>query len=214
MLKFIEDKKAIMSLTFTQIGLIIATGILLSAAVSVVFLNDWQKKADMENIASSFSTIVQGMDTRFFENITAFYFPEKSYDYNVSISTEYVTVNTSGNWFNTLSIKYRFLKKPLLNRDYKEWITGDNFHNFLNDTYGCFGNETNPIINIDADSVKNEIKNIVGDANFSFSAYPFYLEVKKPVYIEQVFVFYDLNGDNIWNKEKDEKQSFVLIYQL
>lgn len=214
MSKFIKNKKAIMNLTFSQIGLIIATGILLSAVVSVVFLNDWQKKADLENIASSFSTIVQGMDTRFFENVTMFYLPDKKYDYNVSISTEYVTVNTSGTWFDILSIKYRFLKKPLLNRDYKEWITGKNFHSFLNDTYGCFGDETNPIMSIDVDFVKDEIKSIFEHAIFSFSADPFYLEVKKPVYVEQVFVFYDLDGDNKWDKENDEKQSFVLVYQI
>jgi len=128
MLKFIENKKAIMSLTFTQIGLIIATAILLSAAVSIVFLNDWQKKAELENIASNFSTVIQGMDSKFFENTTTFYFPEKTYDYNVSISTEYATVRTVGTWFNTLSVKHRFLKKPLLSN----WISGENFHIFLN----------------------------------------------------------------------------------
>ncbi len=209
MLKFIENKKAIMSLTFTQIGLIIATAILLSAAVSVVFLNDWQKKAELENIASNFSTVIQGMDSRFFENKTTFYFPEKTYDYNVSISTEYATVRTVGTWFNTLSVKHRFLKKPLLSN----WISGENFHIFLNETYGCFGNETNPIMKMDIDNVKNEIKNIFENASFTFSSNPLYLNSKKPVYIEQVFVFYDLDGNNIWDKEKDDKQSFVLVYQ-
>jgi len=214
MSKFIKNKKAVMSLTFLHVGLIIATGILLSAVISVVFLNDWQKKADLENIASGFSTLVQGMDTRFFENVTMFYLPDKNYDYNISISTEYVTVDTSGNWFNTLSIKHRFLKKPLLNRNYKEWITGKNFHSFLNDTYGCFGNETDPVMSTDVDLVKDEIKSIFEQANFSFSADPFYLEIEKPVYIEQVFIFYDLDGDNEWDKENDEKQSFVLVYQI
>ena len=214
MSKFIKNKKAVMSLTFSHIGLIIATGILFSAVISVVFLNDWQKKADIENIASSLSTLVQGIDTRFFENVTMLYLPDKNYDYNIGISTEYVTVDTSGNWFNTLSIKHRFLKKPLLNRNYKEWITGKNFHSFLNDAYGCFGNETDPIMSTDVDSVKDEIKSIFEHANFSFSADPLYLEVEKPVYIEQVFVFYDLDGDNEWYKENDEKQSFVLVYQI
>jgi len=214
MLKFIENKKAIMSLTFTQIGLIIATAILLSAAVSLVFLNDWQKKEDLRNVASSFSTVVQGMDTRFFENTEKFYFPEKTYDYNISISTEYLTINSQDKWFNKISMKFRLLKKPLLNKKENSWVTGENFHGFLNDTYGCFGNESNPIMKMDISSVKNEIESIFENASFTFSANPLYLEIRKPLYIEQVFVFYDLDGDNIWHKENDEKQSFVLVYQI
>jgi len=66
---------------------------------------------------------------------------------------------------------------------------------------------------MDIDNVKNEIKNIFENASFTFSANPLYLNSKKPVYIEQVFVFYDLDGDNRWDKEKDDKQSFVLVYQ-
>jgi len=214
MSKFIENKKAIMSLTITQLGLIIATAILLTAAVSVVFLNDWQKKEDIVNIASNFSTIVQGMDTRFFENTTTFYFPEKTYNYNVSISTEYITINTSGTWFNTLSIKQHLIKKPLLNRENKDWITGTDFHIFLNGTYGSFGNKTDPIHNLDVNSVKNEISKIVENASFTFSTYPSFLNLKKPVFIEQVLIYYDINADNKWDNNNDEKQSFVLVYQL
>jgi len=46
MLKFIEDKKGIMGITLSQIGLILATGILLAAVFSIIFLNDWNKKAE------------------------------------------------------------------------------------------------------------------------------------------------------------------------
>jgi hypothetical protein len=214
MLKFIENKKATMSLIFSQVGIIIVTGILFSAVVSVFFLNDWYKKAEIENIASRFSTIIEEMDARFFEDVKVFYFPDKSYNYNVSLSTEYITVNWPGTFLNILSIKRRFFKKPLLICDCNEWKTGEDFHYFLNDTYGCFGNETNPIMSMDVDSVKNEIKNIFNQSTFSFSMNPLYLDLKKPVYIEQVFVFYDLNDDNRWDKDHDEKQSFVLVYQI
>ncbi len=213
MLKFIKNKKATMSLAFSQIGLIIATGILLTAVISLVFLNDWQKKEDIKNIASSFSTMINGMDTRFFENKTIFYFPDKNYEYNVSLSREYITINTYANWFNSLSVKNRFFIKPLLNRNNINWDTGKEFHSFLNDTYACFGNKTNPIKSIDVSSVKDEIKNIFEKTNFSFSAEPFYLDLRKPVYIEQVIVFFDINDDSLWDKQNDEKQSFVLIYQ-
>jgi len=79
MSKFIKNDAGIMGLTLSQIGLIIATGILLTAVFSIIFLNDWQRNAELKNIATSFSTIVEGMDTRFFENTTEFHFPDKTY---------------------------------------------------------------------------------------------------------------------------------------
>ena len=53
MSKFIKDNHGIMGLTLSHIGLIIATGILLTAVFSIIFLNDWQRNAELKNIATS-----------------------------------------------------------------------------------------------------------------------------------------------------------------
>ncbi|RLF33819.1 MAG: hypothetical protein DRM98_01685 [Thermoplasmata archaeon] len=214
MSRFIVNDKGIMGLTLSQIGLIIATGILLSAVFSFLFFNDWYKTAELRNIANSFSTLVEGMDSRFFENTTVFYFPDKNYRYNVSISTEYIIVESEGNWRNKLSIKESFLRKPWLRQTGENWTNGEELHIYLNTTYSCYGEESDPIKKTHISSVKNYLNNLRDTANKSFALKPFYIDINKPVYIDKVYIFYDNNGDGSWDKNLDEKQGFLVIYQL
>ena len=213
MLKFINDKNGIMGLTLSQLGLIIATGIIIAAVFSVIFFNDWHRKAELKNTATSFSTIVEGMDTRFFENSTIFRFIDRDYNYNVSISTEYIVVSSDGFWDNRLSFKKRFLRRPWPRENNPDWVSADGLHTYLNDTYGSFGNESDPIDNSDISDVKEYINDERDIVNLSFALKPFYVDIYRPVYIEKAFIFYDTDGDNIWDKLNDEKQGLLLVYQ-
>ena len=200
MSKFIKDNHGIMGLTLSQIGLIIATGILVAAVFSIIFLNDWQRNAELKNIATSFSTIVEGMDTRFFENTTEFHFTEKPYYYNVSISTEYITVTSKGNQNNKLSIKERFLIKPWPRPSDQTWKTGEELHSYCRDTYGHSGTISDRITHDDL----NELNNYKNTTSIDLASNPFYICTNKPVYIEKVIIYYGIT----------EKQDFLLIYQL
>jgi len=200
MSKFIKDNHGIMGLTLSHIGLIIATGILLTAVFSIIFLNDWQRNAELKNIATSFSTIVEGMDTRFFENTTEFHFPDKTYYYNVSISTEYVIVSAEGNQNNKLSIKERFIVKPWPRTSDQTWKTGEELHNYCLYTYGHSGTILDPITQDDLGELDKD--NAVACIDLALS--PLYIQTNKAVYIEKVIIYYGIA----------EKQDFLLIYQL
>jgi hypothetical protein len=213
MSKFIRNNKGVMSLTLSQIGLIIATGILLSAVFSTVFLNDWHKNSELHNIGTHFSTLLEGIDTCFFENTKIYYFPDKNYEYNASISTEYMTLNAKGNWDNTLSNKIRFVKKTFVGSVNYNWSSGEEFHIFLNDTYSRFGNETHPIFKKDITSVKNMILDEFENMSYFYAINPLELDIQKPVVIEKIYIFYDNNDDKKWDKTSDEKQNFILIHQ-
>lgn len=213
MSKFIRNNKGVMSLTLSQIGLIIATGILLSAVFSTVFLNDWHKNSELHNIGTHFSTLLEGIDTCFFENTKIYYFPDKNYEYNASISTEYMTLNAKGNWDNTLSNKIRFVKKTFVGSVNYNWSSGEKFHIFLNDTYSRFGNETYPIFKKDITSVKNMILDEFENMSYFYAINPLELDIQKPVIIEKIYIFYDNNDDKKWDKTNDEKQNFILIHQ-
>ena len=212
MLKFIENKKAIMGLTFTQIGLIIATAILLSAAISLVFLNDWQKKSDLENIASSFSTIIQGMDTRFFENKTMYWFPTKEYDYDITTSTEFIVASSTGEDDEVVSHKERFLIKPWPRSANTKWMSGKELHEYLLTNYSHSGNESDPIPSSEIDNVKDELSIDRDDTNKTLALNPIRFDLNKPIYIEKIYIYYDKDDDG-WNKTIDEKEDFVILYQ-
>ena len=189
-----------MGLTLSQIGLIIVTGILLTAVFSMIFLNDWQRNAELKNIATSFSTIVEGMDTRFFENTTEFHFTEKPYYYNVSISTEYIIVSSEGNQNNRLSIKERFISKPWPWTTNQTWKTGEELHNYCLDNYSHSGTILDPITQDDI----NQLNGYKNTTSISLASNPLYVQTNRPVYIEKVSIYYRNAG----------KQDFLLIYQI
>jgi len=200
MSKFIKDNHGIMGLTLSQIGLIIATGILIAAVFSVIFLNDWQRNAELRNIATSFTTTVEGMDSRFFENTTEFHFPDKNYYYNISISTEYLVVSAEGNQNNRLSIKECFIVKPWPRITDQTWKRGEELHNYCLNTYGHSGTISDPITQDDLDKLNIDKET----ASIALASNSFYIQIYKPVYIEKVIIYYDTA----------EKQDFLLIYQL
>lgn len=201
MSRSIRDNNGVMGLTLSQIGLMIAMGILIAAVFSLVFQNDWRKEAELQNIATSFSTMVEGMDSRFFENTTGFLFPDMEYHYNVSISTEYITVSTEGNVGNDLSIKERFLVKLWPNSNESTWGTGAALHDYLKDNFGNSGNISDPIQNVD--NVKNYLNNEWENVSGSLALKPLYVSIDEIIYIEKACIYYEDGG----------KQGIVFIYQ-
>ncbi len=180
---------------------------------SFLYYNNWQRQAELKNIATGFTIMVEGMDTRFFENTTLYFFPDKDYHYNVSISTEYIIINADGTWDNKLSVKERFLIRPWPRINNPDWNNGEQLHSYLKASYGRSGNKTNPINSFDITSVKNEL-NIEKEQDEQTLVYnPFYVDKSKPVYIDKIFIYYDTNGDKSWNKQNDENQGFIIIYQ-
>jgi len=221
MSRFIENDKGIMGLTLSQIALIIATSILIAAVFSLIFLNDWQRNAELKNIATSFSSIVEGMDTRFFEDTTSFRFPDRGYYYNVSLSTGYIVVSAKGNFDNDLSVKERFLVRPWPQSMASPWIGEIGLHNYLksylhngdtHDWVNDSGNISDPIAPDDIDCVKDYLSASQQIVNISLASHPQYIITNKPVYIDKAIVYYDNDGSGVWEKNED-RQEFIFIYQ-
>jgi len=204
-----------MSLTLSSIGLIIASGFILAAVFSFIYYSDFQRNSEIQNIASGFSIMVEGMDTRFFENTTMYFFPEQEYYYNVSLSSEYIIVDADGTWWgDKLSVKQRFLIRPWPRKDNSDWLSGEELHSYLKMKYGQSGNYSKSIEgSVEIDKVKNYLKDEYEAAALSLAHNPFYVDSHKAVYIEKIFIYYNTDGNLGWDKDIDEKQEFILVYQ-
>jgi hypothetical protein len=220
MSRFIKNDRGIMGLTLSQIGLLIAVGILLAAIVSLVFLNDWNRNAELKNIATSFSSMVENMDTRFFEDTIGFSFSEGNHC-NVSMSTEYIILRSKGNLNGDLPVKERFLVRPWPQLKNSSWFGRIGLHNYLkgylhnDDTHDWVnesGNISDPITTDDISFVKNYLFLLQENVNKSLALNPLYIFTNKIVYIDKAIIYYDNNDDGIWN-DGDEKQEFVFVYQ-
>ena len=170
------------------------------------------KKADLKNIATGLSTIVEGMDTRFFENKTMYWFPDKDYSYTLTTSTEYITVASKANWDEQLSFKERFLIKPWPITVNPKWTSGKELHDYLKNTYGRSGNKSDPIKSADINTVKNDLLTDRETANKTLALNPIKFDLEKPLFIEKIYIHFDKDDDG-WGKNIDEKQDFVILYQ-
>lgn len=204
----------VMSFTLSQLALIVATAILLTTVFLFVYYNDWGRNADMQGVASRFTTVVEGMDGRFFENTTVFWFPDKNYDYSVYLSHEYVVVESEGSWSDGLREVRRFNLRPWITIGNLKWVSGSELHDFLELNYVNRGTEMDPLVGIVLyDSIIGEFNHYTDIANVSFAKDPYLVDLREPVYVEKVYLYFDVDGNSGWDKDSDERYCMIIVYQ-
>jgi len=189
-----------MGLTLTQVGLILATGILLTVVLSLVFSNDWQRTAELQSQASSFSNLLGDVDNRFFEQTSRFQFSHTDYAYSVSISTEYILITAKGSWDGDLIVTKKLFSPAWLRLPQQNWTTGEDLHTYLNRTYGHRGTQNDSIHSENFTQLYQELNNTIS----FFASHPLEILIKEPVFIEKVTIFYD----------ETKRHDFLLLYQM
>lgn len=219
MSKFISNCDGFIGLTLSQLGLFVAVAILLAASFNFIYMNDWGREEEIETIAGSFSNHLDSMDTYFFENKTSFFFPDKNYDYNVFVSTEYIIIEAESGWFsnNKIRVTKRLFSNVLIRND-AGWKTGDELHEYLFNNHGFHGTYEDPIRDIFLFSpttklVKDYINIISYYNKKELAENPILIDTNKPVLIEKVYIYYDNNSNGIWESDVDSRDSLLLLYQ-
>ncbi len=200
MLRCSKDTNGIMGLTLTQIGLILASGILLAVVFSFVFSNDWQRTAELQAQASSFSNLLSDIDNSFFEQTSRFQFSHTDNIYLVKISTEYIVITSEGSWGDRLIVTNKLLTQPWPRSPQQNWTTGDDLHAYLNKTCGHRGTENDSIPIENFTQLYQEQNNTIS----FFALHPFEIQTREPVFIEKVTIFYN----------QTKRHDFLLLYQL
>lgn len=194
-----KDTAGVIELTLPSIGLFLASAILLTVVFSVVFSNDWHKKAELESLASDVSNLLLDLDTLFFESEHSFHFPEKPYVYRVFFSTEYIALSTQGLGGTSLFTTKRLLITIWPRLPTQNWTTRSDLHSYLNETYGHQGVLDDPLTSENFTRFLEGLTLTVP----SFALQPFEILMRKPVVIEKVRVYY----------EPGMNHDFLLLYQ-
>jgi hypothetical protein len=199
MLRCNKNTEGMMDLSLTQIGLTIASGVLLVIVLSLIVTNDWQRTAELQSQASSFSNLLADVENSFFEQRQRFQFSQKDYTYSVMMSTEYLRITTKSAWAGELVVTKKLLTTPWLPLPQQNWTTGEDFHTFLNTTYGHQGTQN------DALSLESftELCQEQNNRTAYFALHPVKILVNDPVFVEKVTIFYD----------QTKRYDFLLLYQ-
>lgn len=192
---FLHDKRGIVSWLLNQIGLLVATGILLGAIISLLYSTEWQRKAEIENIASDFASVIQSVSLKEFPEKITYRFPEKRYNYEIEISTDYITLRIDD---EGITVKKKMYFSPWINPPCLDGYGSKGFFNYLSNKYGKGNNGSSP---------QNSISLCYIEKEFNFTARelalnPFIVDVKRPVYIEKILLY-----------TEEGERDYVIIYQ-
>jgi len=194
MLKFLLNKKGIVSWLLSQIALILATGILLASIASITFYSDWKKEAEIKAIASELASWIYTMDLRVEENITKFFFPIKDFYYNVSISTDYIVIERyDGRIKDTIRISHPLFIKPYVVRENLdiEWKNSEELHEKLKEKYGMNGNAGEEISIFLKNDIKNYIEEELDKISVEIAQKPLQIDIDKPLILENCIIHFD-----------------------
>jgi len=209
-LKFLNDNRGAISWLLTQIGLMLAAGVLLGAIASLTFYSDWQKEAEAKNIASNFAAAVESMDLKEFQGQTIYMFPQKNYHYEVEISKDYITVMREGGTTTDKIVgRERLIIKPYIRpagRNWK-WNGSEELHDFLKNEYGHSGCVDDAFPENQKDIITNYMKNELSHTATELASNPLRItNIDEPVFIEKTFIYFRDSGNL-------EREGFVIVHQ-
>lgn len=203
----LDDTRGIVAWLISQIGLLLAAGVLIASIASLTFYSDWQKEAEAKAIASEIATQIEIMDLKSDNNLTLCMLPLKNYHYNVTISTEYVTVMREGGGTFTSTIRAReaLLIKPFIRPAARNltWNTSEELYDFLWRTYGgrqYAGNDTHPFP-LNNETLVKQVKQYFSDelawTALQLARQPLRIEdTNEPIFLEKALIYFKHgNGD-------------------
>jgi len=199
MLRCTNDTSGVMGLTLSQLGLFLATGILLAAVVSFVFFNSSQRVNELRSCATDFSMLLNDMETRFIENTTRFQFPRQAYSYTIQLSSDYLVATAQDFWGRDFHVTERLLIEPWIRSSSENWTTGDDLHAYLYSTFGHYGTQNDSIALENLSAVLQQ-RNVSADF---YASHPFDVLLREPVFVEKVIIYC----------ENQQNYDILLIYQ-
>jgi len=210
----LDDTRGIVAWLISQIGLLLAAGVLIASIASLTFYSDWQKEAEAKAIASEIATQIETMDLKSGNNLTLCMLPLKNYHYNVTISTEYVTVRREGGTFtDVITAREALLIKPFIRPAAWNlaWNTSEELYDFLCLNYGggqYAGNDTHPFLFRDKERVKQYLYEELSRTAPVLARQPLLMEnVNEPLFLEKTFIYFEKDNGDL------EMMGIVIIHQ-
>ncbi|MDD5779102.1 MAG: hypothetical protein PHU95_06610 [Candidatus Thermoplasmatota archaeon] len=198
-LKLWNDRRGFASWLLSQMGLLLAAGVMMGAIAGVALYSDWEKKMEASNLASHLATAIEGMDLHTFPGKKALLVPPVEYPCCITISTGYVTVSRSDSLTGrNITARERLLIRPWVDPPQVNGHGAQGLYNYLAQTCGPDNDGASPHREAPIDAVEETH----AMTSKRLAARPFTLNHQKPAYIEKAFVH-----------TTEGRKEYVLVYQ-
>ena len=195
----LQDRRGVVTWLLTQIGLLIAVGVLMASIASLAFYSDWEKAAEAKVMVSNFATFIEFMDLREFPEKITYLFPEKDYYYEVYISPDYVTIKRyDGKFEKEIVVRKPLLIHPWINPEMLNEKGAKGFYTYIGSLLGENHDGSSPSRKAESDIINEKFK----EALKKYAVTPLKLDTNSPVYLEKMIVY-----------TEEGRKEYVILYQ-
>jgi len=206
---FIRNDRAWADFFITRIGLILFAAILLLAAFKIYpMFQERESRLNLDTVASDITSKIEAVDSITIPGYKYNYvFEENNREVRIEISTEYITVHSnlsSSIWGDRELIH----AEPVITHVYppnSNWSNTSGFRKYVSDTIGGGknGDVSSPL---DLEVEKQKVDAIFESTRKELAMSPFIPDLKKPLFIEKVIIYYK-------NQTEIQKRDYVFVYQ-
>ena len=197
MLPLRPDSHGVLGLTITNLGLFLASGLLLTVILGGVYGSLWERTAELRTTADTLNTYVETLSAAYNDSRLVIPIIRGLSLLHMTSSTESLRVSTQGSFGATLTITERWTCRPWP-RNNSSWQSGVDLHQWLNTTYGHAGTVEDPV----NQTVLNALKETHLAAVAWLARTPMEFNSALPLVAENVIIY--MPQDHV---------AFILLYQ-
>jgi len=197
-----------MGLTLSQIGIMIASAVILAALSSILFDSTWQEKQKMQQITQHISASLVSIDNTWYETQKNIEVSKEYFGYNITLSSSSIRVSPSGS--DEHIIRKPLMVRPVIRTCSDEWITAEQLHTYLYQQYAHLGTKEDPIP--ENGGVCFYLTNETNNTYFTYSLQPYVIDTSMQITLEKILIYIDENQDGSWEKTENIL-NYVVLYQ-
>lgn len=198
MFVFCPCNRGSISWFLSQITLMISAAILLAAISSLTFMDEWKRKAELEEMASEIAAYIENMELERVQTCIAYELPYKEYKYNVLISSETVIIEIE----NKRMARENLLIKPYVRLHDMEWKNSEELYSLLKNEYGYSGKINEPIPTELKDNVIEYLEYEMMKISHFLAKHPLKVSGNEEIFIEKACIYFERG-----------KKDIVIIYK-
>jgi hypothetical protein len=198
MSRFRSNCSGTLGLTLSNLGLFLASGMLLVFLLGGVYGGFWEREAEVRSTARSLNTCVETLSAAYSETTGAVTIPRNPMLVGFSCSCQYLRMESKASFGMVVSVTDRWLI-PVWPRGNGSWQSGADLHQWLHLTSGHNGSMQDPVN-------QSVLENLTTDQQacaFALARDPLTLDAGRPVMVEKAVVV-AIDG---------ERGVFMLVYQ-